>query len=498
MIKQYKKVASLIISICLLLPTGEALGESSSQQVVTDIYATPVVPNKIFQDVGNHWAATAIYNMTQMGIINGYDDNTFKPGNKITREEFAALLTNTFSLEREEVTSKKTSSFQDVEVDRWSFLLIEAARELFPTSTKESSGNKSLYFYPAQLVTREEFISAIVKALGYSGQNPRYSGTLRLTFGDAEQIDEEYKNDVAVAIDLKLVQGQADGTFAPKDTISRAEVASILYRAIQLSSAQEAELAGVVTVNVPVKTINGNIEISGSVPTGTEVMVNGYRLEVKDRIFSGRLHMYQEGAYSIIIAMKMPDTRVRFIRKQISYMKASPKISLYRLADTATGKNSVTLRGIVSYEGASEYPFLFINGEKTEVYSNGEFSVDKSLEEGVNTFILKAVGNDGQFTELMKEILFVAPAPVVTLGQIPSTTKSNMLTITGTVKDINDKNLEETELYIQGEPVKFGVLGAFSYTVNLNKGDNIIHIIAQNKYSKAATIVKTITLESTD
>lgn len=497
MIKQYKKVASLIISICILLPTGVALGESSSQQV-TDINATPVVPNKIFQDVGNHWAATAIYNMTQMGIINGYDDNTFKPGNKITREEFAALLTNTFSLEREEITSRESTSFQDVQVDRWSFLFIEAAREIFPKLTNEPSGDKSLYFKPAQLVTREEFISAIVKALGYSGQNPRYSGTLRLTFGDAEQIDDEYMNDVAVAIDLKLVQGQVDGTFAPKDTISRAEVASILYRAIQLSTAQEAELAGSVTVNVPDKTTKGNIEISGSVPTGTEVTVNGYRLEVKDKIFSGRLHMFQEGSYSITIALKMPYTRVHFIRKQISYIKASPKISLHRLVDTATGKNSVTLRGIVSYEEASEYPSLFINGEKTEVYSNGEFSVDKSLEEGANSFILKAVGKDGQYTELLKEILYVAPAPVITLGQIPSTTKSNVLTITGTVKDINDKNLEETELYIQGAPVEFGVLGSFSYTINLNKGDNIIHIIAQNKFSKAATIVKAITLESSD
>lgn len=473
------------------------MGESSLQQV-TYINATPVVPNKIFQDVGNHWAASAIYNMTQMGNINGYDDNTFKPGNKITREELAVLLTNTFSLKREEANVRESSPFRDVQVDRWSFPYIEAAKEIFPTSANEPSGDKFLYFKPLQLVTREEFISAIVKALGYSGQNPRYEGTLRLTFGDSDQIDPEYKNDVAVAFDLKLIQGQTDGTLSPKDTISRAEVASILYRAIQLSVAEEADLGRFVTINIPDKTIKGNLEISGSVPVGTEVILNGHGIKMNEKFFSGQFHLLQEGIYSITIAVKMPDTRVRFIRRTITYMKASPKISLYRLADTATGKNTITLRGIVSYEGTSEYPSLFINGEKTEVYSNGEFSIDKSLEEGENTFILKAVGNDGQFTELIKEILYVAPAPVVTLGQIPSTTKSNTLTITGTVRDINDKDLEETKLYIEGTPVEFGILGAFSYTVNLNKGDNVIHIIAQNKYSKAATIVKTVTLENND
>ena len=46
-----------------------------------------------FTDTENHWAASAINKWSQeYGIIQGYDDGTFRPDNSITRGAFAGIL----------------------------------------------------------------------------------------------------------------------------------------------------------------------------------------------------------------------------------------------------------------------------------------------------------------------------------------------------------------------------------------------------------------------
>ena len=45
-----------------------------------------------FSDVNEgDWYNAAVSTMVNMGVINGYPDNTFRPGNNITRAEFAAI-----------------------------------------------------------------------------------------------------------------------------------------------------------------------------------------------------------------------------------------------------------------------------------------------------------------------------------------------------------------------------------------------------------------------
>lgn len=48
--------------------------------------------NSDFKDTENHWAADAIGTLKASGIINGYADGTFKPNQSISRAEIAAML----------------------------------------------------------------------------------------------------------------------------------------------------------------------------------------------------------------------------------------------------------------------------------------------------------------------------------------------------------------------------------------------------------------------
>ena len=45
-----------------------------------------------FIDIEEHWAKEAINALHKAGIINGYEDGTFKPDNPITRAEVAAIV----------------------------------------------------------------------------------------------------------------------------------------------------------------------------------------------------------------------------------------------------------------------------------------------------------------------------------------------------------------------------------------------------------------------
>ena len=52
-----------------------------------------IVPmaEKTFPDIKGHWAESAIKEAAEDGIVNGYEDGTFKPDQSITRAELAAI-----------------------------------------------------------------------------------------------------------------------------------------------------------------------------------------------------------------------------------------------------------------------------------------------------------------------------------------------------------------------------------------------------------------------
>jgi acylphosphatase len=471
------KLACWILIVLILLPASVSANDSTVK--LMDLDTKPIVTDQVFLDVGNHWAANAIYNMTQYGIINGYDESTFKPGNSITREEFAALLARSFSLEWN--NGKRVSTYEDIQLNRWSAPYIEAVRGIYPILT----AGKVSEFKPTTPVTREEFASALVQVLGYTAPERTDPSGLDSIFRDAGQIAEEYRNGVAAAVELKLVQGQSNRLFAPKASITRAEVASILYRAVLLTE-EQTELNR--QIYLPEQVAKNVFEVTGTVGAGAEVVLNGQRLEVVDGAFQAQLRVPEVGIYNIVIAVSPPSGKVQFVRKKVVYEQALPQISLYSFSGTAT-QNKITLSGRVVDEESSTQPQFYINDEKINVLSGGNFNMNVRLETGVNLFRFYAVTNDGRSAEIIKEILFTPLVPVLNVDSVPESTKSNTIKITGSVKDTND---EDVEVFVNGEKVKVDTLGAFSHQLNLISGKNTIVITAQNKYDKVSTIVKTI------
>ena len=65
-------------------------------------------------DIDKSWAKTDIEKWSSKGIINGYSDGTFRPNNNITRAEFVAIMTRLFGY-----IDKTASKFPDVKSSGW-------------------------------------------------------------------------------------------------------------------------------------------------------------------------------------------------------------------------------------------------------------------------------------------------------------------------------------------------------------------------------------------
>lgn len=94
------------------------------------------------------------------------------------------------------------------------------------------------YFYPEQTVSRLDFLTMSMKAMGV-GSVPKVSDT---GFHDDADIPTDAKGYVAAAYSLGYIKGTTDAQgnlcFAPNETITRAEAAVILRRMVDAESAE--------------------------------------------------------------------------------------------------------------------------------------------------------------------------------------------------------------------------------------------------------------------
>ena len=73
-----------------------------------------------FADVSaNDWYATAVNWAANVGVVNGYEDNTFKPNTAITREQLAAILMNYASYKGEDVSARADLSAYTDQPSAW-------------------------------------------------------------------------------------------------------------------------------------------------------------------------------------------------------------------------------------------------------------------------------------------------------------------------------------------------------------------------------------------
>lgn len=119
-----------------------------------------------FSDVADNNAYfEAITTLVEDGIINGYEDGTFKPDNTITRAEFSKLLA-TASAPSGTLFNATTTQFSDV-ADSTSSSAWAIPYIAYAVGVKAVNGYEDGTFRPTNTVTYGEAVKMIVCTLGY-------------------------------------------------------------------------------------------------------------------------------------------------------------------------------------------------------------------------------------------------------------------------------------------------------------------------------------------
>jgi hypothetical protein len=177
-----------------------------------------------------YWARDAVERLVYGGYLKGYGDGTFRPGQPVTRAEFAAMVVKVAGLP---IVSGMTV-FSDVYRGEWYYGVVNTcfAEGLI-------AGYSDGRFGPNDLVTREQAASIIARVLGLKKSQPNdrqattaRDGQLLTNLKDAGEIPTWARPAVAMAIGEGLIHGYNDGTFRPRLPATRAECAVILDKLV--------------------------------------------------------------------------------------------------------------------------------------------------------------------------------------------------------------------------------------------------------------------------
>ena len=171
-----------------------------------------------FSDINDaDWFKLPVSVLALGGIINGYEDGSFKPYNSITRAEFTKLVAQAFS-----ISGKSAASFEDVPSGAW-----------YASSVSNASGAGIIQgfdgkFNPENPITRQDAVvimGRIAKLfdIEYTGYK---------AFDDMEDVSLYAVTTVGALYSSGIVNGDGQGSFHPLDNITRAEASQLLYKLI--------------------------------------------------------------------------------------------------------------------------------------------------------------------------------------------------------------------------------------------------------------------------
>ena len=184
-----------------------------------------------FPDVPDgHWAHPYVGELAKKGVIEGYEDGTFRPDGLVTRNEFAKIMALSLGMP---LAGGAAQTFADVGVGDWAFAYVETVK---PYLTGYSDG-ALYYFKGSEPAVREDMAVALVKAMGLEDQDVDL-GMLEAIFQDHGSISPNLRKYVLIAHENGLIDGYPDGTFRAQGTITRAETAALLVK-VRKSDAME-------------------------------------------------------------------------------------------------------------------------------------------------------------------------------------------------------------------------------------------------------------------
>lgn len=196
------------------------------KSIAAAVFAVIISSNAVFadglKDMNGHWAEETVEKLIELKLINGYEDGTFRPENKITREEAATIVSKALN-NGKNMYKPSSAIFKDV-VNTYSASYIDdlANREII-------SGYDDGTFRPKTYISREEYAVIIYRLARNEG---KLTLSKKESPKDINDCSDWSKSAIKILTGNGMIKGFGDGTFRPKEQITRAEAVKMLYEAV--------------------------------------------------------------------------------------------------------------------------------------------------------------------------------------------------------------------------------------------------------------------------
>ena len=171
--------------------------------------------------IENHWAKKAIISAVDKNYFKDIADlDNFMPDKSLTRAEFVTILGR---LANVDASKYKDKVFDDIDANKYYSPYIDWAYK-----NKIASGFGDGRFMPDKELSREEmcaFLSRFNKVHKINNKEDN----INISFKDEKNVSDWAKESVREMVRLGLIKGMDDGNFMPKEKLTRAQIAQVVF-----------------------------------------------------------------------------------------------------------------------------------------------------------------------------------------------------------------------------------------------------------------------------
>jgi hypothetical protein len=253
-----KKVLSIVLTIAMVMSFMPSV-----------VFAAD---SATYSDISGKKCEAAVEQLSELGVVNGYEDGTFRPDNPVTRAEMSKLTVAALGLD----PTSGTSNFTDMDQAKWAIPYVGYAESL---GIVNGYGNGK--FGPNDKVTYDQAITMIVRALGYTTDCNEMKGTWPAVYvqkanelGILKDVnktgsDPANRGDIAImlanALNVPLVYADNDGNTQPKSGAK-----NTMYKILTKESTTGYATVDDDMVNAAAKNIRESLGAAGKVVTNDD------------------------------------------------------------------------------------------------------------------------------------------------------------------------------------------------------------------------------------
>ncbi|SFO90513.1 S-layer homology domain-containing protein [Salibacterium halotolerans] len=208
-----------------------------------------------FPDIDNdYWASDSIQKLAEDGVISGYPNGEYRPGEEINRGQVAAMLSSAFNLD---VNENAEAPFDDLSDDSYFTPVAAAVKEAGLIRGRQNNTE----FAAGMDLSREQMATILVRAFNLDEKEDAEADV-----ADLDEVHESHRGSVRILSQYDITD-TANNMFRPDETVTRAQFAVFLDRAMQIGQDEEEEttVSNVEAVNNTTVEVSFNGSVEGNI-----------------------------------------------------------------------------------------------------------------------------------------------------------------------------------------------------------------------------------------